>query len=272
MNHNNLPAARVLAVLAVSGATTFTLHQLGRVPWLSVDWSHPLRWLNETPPSEALLSFARLLGLGCAWWILLSTLCYISARLCRMATGVRLVTPFAPPFVRSLAARAMVGAVAVSTLGNAVSSAASPDRTQGASHSDSHPIPMVVQDSPPAPPVPKTHQPVPLPVPFPWLPPAGTRVAPTETDEDPAGPITNRPALSPTSFEPGKKYRVAPGDHLWGIARRTLAREMDRPPSTRQITSYWVELIEANRESIRSHDPNLIYPGERILLPELRGL
>ena len=272
MNHNNLPAARVLAVLAVSGLTTLTLHQLGRVPWLSIDWAHPLRWLNETPPSEALLSIARLLGLGCGWWILLSTFCYITAGLCRMAAGVRLMTPITPPFVRSLAARAMVGAVAVSTLGNAVAAAASPDRTQAPSPSDPYPVPMVVQDSPPAAPVPKTGKPTRLPVPLPWLPPTGTPVTPSETAEKPAGPITDRPALSPTSLKPGKEYRVAPGDHLWDIARRTLAREMDRPPSTRQITSYWVELIEANRESIRSHDPNLIYPGERILLPELGDL
>lgn len=272
MNHNNLPATRVLAVLMVSGATTFALHQLGQVPWLSVDWSDPLRWLNDTPPWEALLSTARLVGLGCGWWILLSTCFYVTAGLCRMTAGVRLVTPITPPFVRSLAARTMVGAVAVSTLGNAVPAVASPDRPQWSFPPDSYPVPLVIPYSPPAPPAPDTSKPTPLPVRFPWLPPPATPLASTETPEDPAGPTIDHPLPSPISPKPGMHYRIIRGDHLWSIAQRTLAQEMDRPPTTRQITSYWVELIEANRESIHSRDPNLIFPGERILLPQVRDL
>ena len=71
---------------------------------------------------------------------------------------------------------------------------------------------------------------------------------------------------------PGDHYRIVAGDHLWSVARRALAQAMDRPPTTGQITSYWVDLIEANRKTIRSADPNLIYPGERVLLPQIRGV
>ena len=272
MKHKNLPSARVLAVLAVSGATTFALHLLGQVPWLGVDWSDPVQWLNDTPPWEALLSVIRLLALGCGWWISISTFSYVTVGLCRVAAGVRMVTPITPPFVRSLATRAMVGAVAVSSLGNAVPALASSDRTQAPFPVDSYPVPMIATHSHPVPTAPDVHQPVPLPVPFPWLPPPGASDGPAETAKHQAAPITHHPALSPTSLEPGKPYRVTPGDHLWKIARRTLTQEMDRPPTTRQITSYWVELIEANRETIRSRDPNLIHPGERILLPEFRDL
>ena len=272
MDHKNLPAVRVLAVLAVSGATVFGLHQLGQVPWLSVDWFHPIQWLNDTRPSEALLSIARLLALGCAWWILLSTSCYVTAGLCRMAAGVRLMTPFTPPFARALVAKAMVGAVAVSTLGNAVPAAALPHRTQVLSQLDSYPVPLIVPPSPPEAAAPDIHEPLRLPVPFPRLQPGVTPFGPSEKTADPAGTVTNHPVLSPTSLQPGKQYRIAPGDHLWSIARRTLAQEMNRPPTSKQITSYWVELIESNRDSIHSRDPNLIYPGERIILPQIRDL
>ena len=38
-------------------------------------------------------------------------------------------------------------------------------------------------------------------------------------------------------------------------------------PSPAEITPYWRRVIVANAGGLRSHDPNLIYPGERIVLP-----
>ena len=47
---------------------------------------------------------------------------------------------------------------------------------------------------------------------------------------------------------------------------------MSHPPTPQRIASYWMYLIETNREAIRSQDPNLVYPDEIILLPEIREL
>lgn len=63
---------------------------------------------------------------------------------------------------------------------------------------------------------------------------------------------------------------VAKGDHLWKIARRHLQAVMGDELSSRQITSYWRSLIVLNHDRLRSGDPNLIYPGEVIALPELQ--
>jgi nucleoid-associated protein YgaU len=46
---------------------------------------------------------------------------------------------------------------------------------------------------------------------------------------------------------------------------------MGREPSDSEVAPYWVSVVEANRNSIRSGNPDLIYPGEVVLLPDLRG-
>lgn len=60
---------------------------------------------------------------------------------------------------------------------------------------------------------------------------------------------------------------VRPGDHLWALAERRMNEVLGRPASDPEIAPYWVKVVDANRESIRSGDPNLIFPGEVIVLP-----
>jgi nucleoid-associated protein YgaU len=40
-------------------------------------------------------------------------------------------------------------------------------------------------------------------------------------------------------------------------------------PTNREVAEYWRKVIDANRDRLRSGDPNLIYPGEEIILPPL---
>jgi len=58
---------------------------------------------------------------------------------------------------------------------------------------------------------------------------------------------------------------VERGDHLWKISERHLG------PNTpdRQVAPYWREVIEVNTPTLRSGDPDLIYPGEVVALPEV---
>lgn len=58
---------------------------------------------------------------------------------------------------------------------------------------------------------------------------------------------------------------VERGDHLWKISRR----HVDSHSPGLKIAPYWLRVIELNAASLRSGDPDLIYPGEVIRLPEI---
>lgn len=57
---------------------------------------------------------------------------------------------------------------------------------------------------------------------------------------------------------------VERGDHLWKISARHLGE--NSPES--EIGPYWREVIEVNLPRLRSGDPDLIFPGEVVELPE----
>jgi hypothetical protein len=59
---------------------------------------------------------------------------------------------------------------------------------------------------------------------------------------------------------------VRPGDNLWTIARNALG-DGPRVIAPDEIVPYWQRMIAANAATLRSHDPNLIFPGERVVLP-----
>ena len=61
---------------------------------------------------------------------------------------------------------------------------------------------------------------------------------------------------------------VVPGDNLWIISEQHLEQVTGRTDlSDQEVANYWVLVIEANRKRVRSGDPDLIYPGEVIVLP-----
>ena len=60
---------------------------------------------------------------------------------------------------------------------------------------------------------------------------------------------------------------VAGGDHLWKLSEARLFEVLGREPEDSEVSPYWRTVIEANRDRLRSGDPNLIYPGEEVVLP-----
>lgn len=62
---------------------------------------------------------------------------------------------------------------------------------------------------------------------------------------------------------------VVEGDHLWKISKRHLQTRMQDPPGDDEVAPYWRTVIAVNLDRLRSGDPDLIYPGEVIHLPDL---
>ncbi|NNL46989.1 MAG: LysM peptidoglycan-binding domain-containing protein [Acidimicrobiia bacterium] len=58
------------------------------------------------------------------------------------------------------------------------------------------------------------------------------------------------------------QYRVVPGDSLWAIACRDLGSSSDE-----QIDRRWRQIYAENREIIGSN-PDLIFPGQKLSIPE----
>ncbi|MBT8212286.1 MAG: LysM peptidoglycan-binding domain-containing protein [Acidimicrobiia bacterium] len=73
------------------------------------------------------------------------------------------------------------------------------------------------------------------------------------------------PALEDPSVD--HHYVVAPGDSLWAIASRHLdARGL--PSSDADVNRFWRDIYGANRAVIGC-DPDLIHPGQRLVVPEV---
>jgi hypothetical protein len=180
---------------------------------------------------------ARVATVVLASWLLLATALSLVRRVVPRARawgGLDLATP---PSVRRLLDRALaVGLGASLTIGAVHPAGAA---TPSTSRRGSRPVAVSVDE--PVPRVPPVSAPA-------------ARRAPAPT----AGPARPPPRAErvPTTVV------VRPGDNLWLIARR--AAGSDRPD---EIAPYWRAVIAANLATLRSHDPNLIFPGERLVLP-----
>jgi nucleoid-associated protein YgaU len=85
--------------------------------------------------------------------------------------------------------------------------------------------------------------------------------APAHETRIPIGPSA---PIEPVSLD---QVVVARGDHLWKISERHI----DATSPGLGVAPYWLEVIDLNRPGLRSGDPDLIYPGEVIVLPEVSG-
>ena len=92
----------------------------------------------------------------------------------------------------------------------------------------------------------------------------GGAVVPTTS----AAHAGDSPAPSPRPSSDTSAVVVRAGDNLWVIARRAL-RLGDQEPAANRIVPYWRRVVAANAVTLRSHDPNLIFPGERVVLPPI---
>ncbi|MBA2438481.1 MAG: LysM peptidoglycan-binding domain-containing protein [Acidimicrobiia bacterium] len=237
MNHpRRAVCLRVLCLLAAETASVLALHRLGRVPWLDVGWHELTWWLRTTPAEDALPAVLRSVALAVAWWLLASTVLCLLARLSGLAGAVRLADGLALPMVRRLAQRmAVAGLSAGLALG--------PVATAGAQ-------PVVVPPDAKA-------------VSTMFGQPGSRGNAMPQPPRD-AGNDRTRPR--PTRLD---RYRVRDGDNLWAIAQRQVAAH-GAADSTDAVAGYWLRLVDAATPGLHSEDPDLIHPGEVVILPPPR--
>jgi hypothetical protein len=172
--------------------------------------------------------------LSCGWLIAVSTVCELGlrTRTSRVAfVGARL----APAFLRRLVEASIVGSFLA---GSVIPAGATGPST----------APPPVRDEPVV-----------------RSPAAGVDAhrSPPRTTSPPVArvPVAAAPA-------PARAYSVRPGDNLWRISRAALVVRGNAQPDDSTIARYWLAVIAANRTTLRSGNPNLIFPGELVALPE----
>ena len=89
----------------------------------------------------------------------------------------------------------------------------------------------------------------------------------------PATPAPPTPApVVPAPTEIDEHVVVRAGDSLWLIARASLTRISGSCPDDTDVARYWRAVIAANRSTLRSGNPSLIFPGEIVALPDPRAV
>ncbi len=225
--------AAAVVLVGIEVATFVVVLHLGTVAGFAIDWSDPAGWLADAAPDDALAAVVRLIALAAIAWLLVSTLLYATLPHrpgSRSAALTRAIT--APGVARVLERVLAVSLVTGTTLGPSLAAGA------GA------PPPTVEVE-------------------------IDVRSGRADSGPRPAAEPAAVPA--PEALPAWAEHVVGPGESLWSIAADRLARSTARAPGSiadAEIAGYWIEVMAANHGRLASGDPNLIFPGEVVVLPE----
>lgn len=244
MSHQEHPGRRFTALLLTATAAAVALYSLGSLPYLQVPWNDLQGWIHRAPLEEVIPALVRLPAMLAAVWLAASSLLYLLARLGHVASATTVMRCTTPPAVRRLADRMVAGSLLLSTLAAPISAAA-----RSASPPAAPAAEVVAGDYLPALPASEKAPVVGRPL--------ETLVTPPPAD------VASLTAPRASRLE----VVIAPGDNLWQLAERRLGETSHPAPSSAEIAAYWRRVVEENRRRIRSGDPDLIYPGEVVVLP-----
>lgn len=253
-----MPRVRDLSGLALlvvfEGTAVGMLHRLGSLPWMGVDWSDLATWVRVTPPEDAIVSIVRLVALVFAYWLAAGTAAYVVLKATHLPSTVRWLTL---PVIRRVVDRALAVTLALSSVPVPPAGAMSTAQFQA----------LVVEPQEVLLPIEVTASTV---DPSPVIPTAPVFDLPPQADVLPLPPFPHeiRAAEQDPGPEQPARWTVQPGDNLWVISRRHLEGALGHRPTNHEVAPYWRRVIDANTARLISGDPDLIYPGEVIELPD----
>jgi hypothetical protein len=254
MNRRRVTSLLLFEVLSIAA-----LHGLGTSRGFNVQ----LRDLPAptTRVEDAVASGLRYLALVLGYWMLISTLLYLAARIGEFSTALRAIRWITLPPIRRAVDRGLAVGITISSLLTSLQAVAQT------------PPPPVEQTYAPAPTGSgTTSEPVIVVEDETYIPPGVFIPPPSDVGRVAVPEVDPVPSL-PTHLlfaQPGPEtYEVAVGDNLWSIAFAHLSETTGGRPSEGEVAAYWVELIAANLTSLTSSDPDLIYPGEEVVLPPI---
>jgi nucleoid-associated protein YgaU len=269
----------LLALLAFEGVSVGVLHRLGSIEWLQIPWSDVGTWLEFAPVEDVLAAGLRQLALLIAYWLLGTTALYLTARVAQIPMALRSVEWATVPAVRRMVDAAVAVSIATASI-----TVPSPPVLADA------PPPVVVEADEHGRPIPpgtpddrqasdagtsQAEEPTVRPVGpgrIGWTPiPAGSDVDTVRPLGGAVESLRDRLRVQQASnTAPGAtSVVVEPGDHLWAISRRHLEAVHREAVDNDAVAAHWRRVIDENRHRLQSGDPDLIYPGEMVMLPPI---
>lgn len=204
------------------------------------------QWLEERDAVTVAFSLGRLVALAWLAWVVALSLLTATARGIGAAGVARVVAAGLPPVVRRAVVGAGVGSML--TLGGPTVAAAGAASPVSAAQGDGTATMSVLPDEPARP------EPAPAP----------------DSGDGVAAPVGAASRASEASAPPDE-WRVAPGDSFWSIAVELLGDALGRAPTDGEVAPYWRQLVEVNRSRLATGDPDLLFPGQVLTVPDLHG-
>ncbi len=237
------------------------LHRLGSLEWLRIDFADLDGWARRSRIEDALAAVLRYVALVGAYWLAISSATYLLARLSGIARLIDATSVFTLPAVRRVTDRLVIGTIAISALAGpaiAVTSQLSDPPVVATSDPIASRLDAEDADTP--------DQIIDL---------TALDEAALEKLVPPPPPATRPEVAAPAPVDSISiradahlEVIVTEGDHLWALAERRVSEVLGRPAADHEIAPYWREVINSNPE-LRSGNPDVIYPGEVIVLPPM---
>lgn len=249
----------LLVVLVLETALVAALHWSAG-PTYAIPLQSLGDWLRTSDPTVSLVAVARILALAIGYWLLVTTVLYAMAHYLgwqSMTEALRWITlPLVRRIVQGVTAMSLTGVSLMGPAAVSVGPALAQDvivaqADDGSSTSIGDGTDQI-EDGTEETPAPSGYAPDAAGWPEPGV------------DSD-----FWRPEAVVTQTQSATSHDVAAGDHLWSIAEDHLRSATGRDVTEDEICQYWVRVVDANRDGLRSGDPDMIYPEEVITLPSV---